>query len=73
MDTDQHGCFDRGPREIRERNFWFGFLQKWRAYGAGKNVAAGVIFAELLKAENFMQSRPDATRFLTRISRINAN
>jgi hypothetical protein len=33
-------------------------------------VIAAVIFAELLHAENFTQSRRDAKKFLTRIARI---
>jgi hypothetical protein len=73
MDTDEHGCFNREPSKICERNFWFGFLQEMARPWRWENVAASVIIAELLHAENFMQSRPDATRFLTRISRINAN
>jgi hypothetical protein len=63
MDTDKHGCYDRGSREICERNLWFGFLQRWRAYGVGINAAASVIFAELWHAENFMQSHPDVKSF----------
>jgi hypothetical protein len=34
-------------------NFWCGFLQRCRAYGAGKTVVATELFAELLHAENF--------------------
>ena len=45
-------------------------------HGADVNrlaVVAAVIFAELLHAENFTQSRPDARKFLTRISRIDTD
>ena len=36
-------------------------------------VVAAVIFAKLLHAENLTQSRQDAKKFLTRISRINTD
>jgi hypothetical protein len=36
-------------------------------------VAATVVIAELLHAENFTQSRQGAKKFLTRISRINTD
>ena len=42
-------------------------------HGADVNrlaVVAAVVFAELLHAENFTQSRPDAKKFLIRIPRI---
>jgi hypothetical protein len=45
-------------------------------HGADVNrlaVVAAVIFAELLHAENFTQSRQGAKKFLTRISRINTD
>ena len=45
-------------------------------HGADVNgfaVVAAVIFAKPFHAENFMQSREDAKKFLTRIARINTN
>jgi hypothetical protein len=39
----------------------------------GVAVVTAVIFAKPFHAENFMQSREDAKKFLTRITRINTN
>ena len=39
----------------------------------GLAVVAAVIFAKPFHVKNFMQSRGDAKKFLTRIARINTN
>jgi len=42
-------------------NFWFWFLQRCRAYGAGKIIVAAVFF---LRTENFTQKHKVANKFM---------
>jgi hypothetical protein len=49
------------PAPTGLENFWFGFLQRYRACGAGKTILAAAIFWKILKARK-VRATPNQIR-----------